>query len=103
LAGPATEPPDVSHLGSLHHLDAAGAVHGDTSCRPASNQRVALEEIEGPQLKRGAQRWHHREVILARDVAGPQRVPQHNILVLDPPVPPGPGGQAVVTGALHRA
>lgn len=94
-------PIDYQEASSLHHLDAAGAVEGDMARRPASNQRVALEEVERPQFKRTAQRRHHGEVVLAWDVVESQRVPQHDVLVFNPSVPLTPGSQAILASALH--
>jgi hypothetical protein len=65
-----------------------------------SDQRVPLEEVRRPQLEGTTHRRHHRKVLLVWEVVHAQSVPQHNVLLLYPPVPPAPGGQVVVSRAL---
>lgn len=42
---------------------------------PPPDQRIALEEVGGPQLEAAGQQRHHRKVFLARQVMDPHRVP----------------------------
>ena len=51
---------------------------------------VALEEVDRLEVEARGHGGHDGEVLLARDVMEPQRVPQHQVPVLDRTVPVRP-------------
>ena len=65
-------------------------------------RRVALEEVEGPELKLAPSRRKHGPVFRPDDVMKPKRVPEHDVIILDRSIGAGPGRQAVTAFALIR-
>ena len=60
---------------------------------PLLEDGVALEEVDRLEVEAGRHSGHDGEVLLTRDVVEPQRVPQHQVLVLDRTVPVRPRTQ----------
>src|SRR6266487_1134652 len=56
---------------------------------------IAVEETVGPELESDAGDRHHRPVLGAHHVVSGERVPEHQVGVLQPAVGRGPGRQAV--------
>ena len=65
-------------------------------------RRVALEEVEGPELKLVPGRRKHGPVFRPDNMMKPKRVPEHNVGILDGSIGAGPGRQAVTAFALIR-
>lgn len=62
--------------------------------RPLLEDGVALEEVDRLEVEAGGHGGHDGEVLLARDVVEPQRVPQHQVPIIDRTVPARPRNQA---------
>ena len=61
---------------------------------------IAVEETVGPELESDAGDRHHRPVLGAHHMVSGERVPEHQIGVLQRAVGRGPGRQAVPAGML---
>lgn len=66
-----------------------GHAHGEVLLEVwrRAQDRIALEEVHRLEVEAGGHGRHDRVIFLARDVVESQRVPQHDVPVLDGPVP----------------
>ena len=63
-------------------------------------RRIALEEVEGPDLKLAPGCRKHGPVFRPDDMMKPKRVPEHDVGILDGSIGAGPGRKAVTAFAL---
>ena len=61
---------------------------------------IALEEVEGPDLKLAPGRGKHGPVFRPDDMMKPKRVPEHKVGILDGSIGIGPGRKTAAAFAL---
>ena len=87
--------------GGRHGASAVAATSAAVRGRHVQ-RRVGVEEAERPEGEADPLDRHHRPVLRPRDVVAAQRVPEHDVGVLDRPVGRGPLGQPGPAGMLVR-
>src|SRR5579863_5422390 len=93
---PASFPPATCFWAAWVKHSRANLTSG--SCGKALRQienRVALEEVDGPDEKRMPHCGHDWPVFRTRDVVESQRVPANDVRIRDGPVGLGPGAEAI--------